>query len=168
MIVRALSAAVFLLFLTGSVRAELEQVQKLNVAGWDGGAYKTWEGVFSHCFIARAYNSGSSLGFGLTRWEEWQIVIGDDAWRQPEWTKYKAALFIDDHPLGVFSSMVRAPKFLLINLGVRPDLYQSLRRGHRLRVEAAEEVYVFGLEGTSQALAKVRECVDVFMALSPP
>src|SRR3546814_18265162 len=53
--------AIALAVIATPLRAENQQIWSFDTAGWEGGAYQSTDGRFSHCSISAGYKSGISL-----------------------------------------------------------------------------------------------------------
>ena len=142
----------------GTVRAQAP-VDAFQVQGWSGGAYVDPRGTFSHCAVTTTY-SGVALGFTLTPALDFRIEIASDDWRLTAGTEYVATLVIDyREPLQIIA-LARTDKMLVAEFGADEDFMRELREGLFLRVLAEKIGLSFSLSGSSQALLKLRSCVN--------
>src|SRR3546814_20515403 len=131
--------AIALAVIATPLRAENQQIWSFDTAGWEGGAYQSPDGRFSHCSISAGYKSGISLAFSITGSYGLHIVLGKADWQLPAGGAYDVALDIDSRPLGRYTAGVLDSIFLPIPPGHDADAFRLPPTGYRLRGSRSQE-----------------------------
>jgi len=146
--------------------AQQPPVDGFEVPGWSGGAYlDPRTGGFSHCAVSSAIGN-VTLSFVLDKSQDFRLDIGADDWRLKPGNDYVTTLVIDSHePLQTVAT-ARTDKRITIELGPDEDFIKALREGLFLRVLAEHVGLSFSLSGTSQALLRLRGCLNEHLGAS--
>ena len=139
--------------------AEASRYQRISYGSWKGGIYindKT--GEFSHCVVSADYKSGITLLFSVTKSFNWQVGFSKKTWNLTIGKKYRVRYQVDRHK--VFSGTARAltKKLSTIKLPATARLFNQMRRGRLLKVEAGDDLLKFNLTGTKRMLSKLLRC----------
>lgn len=139
--------------------AEASRYKRISYGTWKGGIYindKT--GEFSHCVVSANYKSGITLLFSVTRSINWQVGFSKKTWNLTVGNKYQVRYQVDRHK--VFSGTARAvtKKLSTIKLPATARLFNQMRRGRVLRVEAGDDLLKFNLTGTKRMLSRLLRC----------
>jgi hypothetical protein len=156
--------------LTFQARAQNTEFWQFSSGDWVGGAYKDEKGRFSRCSIAATDTTGTLLAMAITADYDLQLVLAKPEWEFNKGEAYEIDLYVDyvDRKyLGRFTASAKQRSSLLIQVGNRIDVFWWLQNGYTLTVSAAQQDFRYSLKGTKHALAKVKECVDLAVALSP-
>ena len=153
----ALAAA--LLLALGPRVAKAETIERLEIAGWVGGAYAEDDGSFSHCSLAATYNSDITLVFMMDD-AGLYLMLGKPGWQLPVGERYQLTLSVDSSWRQQVTGLVTGDAVLAIPLGQDPEALRRLKRGHLLDVDARHENFGFRLEGTMKALSLLERCVE--------
>jgi hypothetical protein len=156
----AVLASVGLVLCDASAPRAQEPIDPFQVQGWAGAAYLNPRGgTFRHCVVSSSY-SGVALSFVLGPTYDFRIEIGADDWRLKPGGEYVATLMIDHRePLQIIAS-ARSDKMIAAEFGPDEDIVKELRDGQFLRVLAEHIGISFSLSGSSQALLRLRSCVN--------
>lgn len=146
---------------------DLDEIDTFSYGDWTGGAYRLADGSFSHCHIARAYESGVVLAIALTDENEINLLVVEESWELTLNRKYKVSLSIDGEYLDQYNAIAIDYTSMQIDLGNRADIFEKLRLGNMLVVEGEHDNFNFKLRGTNKALGKVKECVDAMSSVAP-
>src|SRR3546814_19227730 len=92
--------AIALAVIATPLRAENQQIWSFDTAGWEGGAYQSPDGRFSHCSISAGYKSGISLAFSITGSYGLHIVLGKADWQLPAGGPYHVPPALPSPPPG--------------------------------------------------------------------
>ncbi len=163
-------SAVLTVLLTFQARAQNTEFWQFSSGDWVGGAYKDEKGRFSRCSIAATDTTGTLLAMAITADYDLQLVLAKPEWEFNKGEAYEIDLYVDyvDRKyLGRFTASAKQRSSLLIQVGNRIDVFWWLQNGYTLTVSAAQQDFRYSLKGTKHALAKVKECVDLAVALSP-
>ena len=139
--------------------AEASRYQRISYGTWSGGIYindKT--GKFSHCVVSANYKSGITLLFSVTKSINWQVGFSKKTWNLTVGKKYRVRYQVDRHK--VFSGTARAvsKKLSTIKLPATARLFNQMRRGRLLKVEAGDDLLKFKLTGTKRMLSRLLRC----------
>lgn len=139
--------------------AEASRYQRISYGSWKGGIYindKT--GEFSHCVVSANYKSGITLLFSVTKSINWQVGFSKKTWNLTIGKKYKVRYQVDRQK--VFSGTARAvsKKLSTIKLPATARLFNQMRRGRLLKVEAGDDLLKFNLTGTKKMLSRLLRC----------
>lgn len=141
-------------------RAQSE-VGSFQVQGWTGAAFVGGpRRGFSHCAVWTTYG-GVELTFALAPDDQFRIEIGSDDWRLRSGGDYVTTLMIDHRALQVIAA-ARTDKRIVVDFGADDDIMKELREGLFLRVLAEQIGLSFSLSGSSQALLRLRSCVNEY------
>ena len=124
-----------------SICDDLEELYTFSYGDWAGGAFRTANGPFSHCHVARAYENGIVFAIALTDENEINLLIVKKSWNFSSDRNYEVSLSIDGKDLGRFIAIAIDDARLQIEIGNREDIFNQLRLGNRLIVEGDQEKY---------------------------
>ncbi len=117
-------------------------------------------GLFSHCAASAPYRSGILLLFSINERMEWTVGFANPRWRLNEGSNINLQYYIDnDRPISG-SAFVSSPSLLLMRLPDDRHLFQRMRAGRILYVNAAGYSVQFALTGTSIVLQTLLSCVS--------
>jgi len=166
--VSRLLAALLLLLLCGFQGAAAGSLETSNVAGWRLEAFSddSSSNGFSHCAISNSYNSGITVFFAFDRYSQWSLALGNQSWRLKPGSKYPVSYAIDGGAFHSATGEAFGVDLVSIALPIRPDLFDSLRSGSVLHVQAAAGDFAFNLTGTGQALPALISCANRWVGAS--
>ncbi len=164
-VIRVACGALAALSMMPALHAQ-QAIDPFQTPGWSGSAYLDHRGTFSHCAVSSSY-SGVALTFTLGPAYDFRIEIGADDWRLKAGGDYVATVVIDSHqPLQVIAA-ARSTKSIVADFGPDEDIVKELRDGLFLRVLAENIGLSFSLSGSSQALIRLRSCVNDHRSQTP-
>ena len=146
---------------------DLHKIDTFSYGDWTGGAYLLANGSFSHCHIAKAYESGVELAIALADENEIYLLVVRESWGLSLNRTYMVRLSIDGEYLDNSIAIAIDNTSMQIDLGDRADIFKKLRLGNMLVVEGEHDKLIFNLRGTNRALEKVKECVDSASSFAP-
>jgi hypothetical protein len=159
-----LGLALILWGMCGAGAAEL--IYPFHYGGWDGGAYRYDDTEdFSHCSITADYESGVTLGIGVTSDYKLRIVLVNNEWNLEKGEKYSANIYIDNQYLSAYPAESFDNTIVMIDLGGDANAFEWLRWGRILTIDAGRRTLRFTLTDTYAALAKVSMCVELAHAV---
>ncbi len=137
-----------------------DAVDGFEIQGWQGGArFDRTTQAFSQCSVSTVYG-GIVLAFVLTQADEFRIEVASDEWHLRPGGDYVTTLTIDrQQPIQVIAS-ARSDKRFAADFGADDEIVKALRGGQFLRVISENIGMSFSLAGSSQALQRLRECVN--------
>ncbi len=139
--------------------AEAYRYNRIQYGTWKGGVYindKTNE--FSHCAVSAAYKSGVTLFFSVTRRQKWQVGFSKKSWNLTVGKIFSVRYQVDRRQVYSGKAKARTKKLAVINLPGSSRLFNQMRRGRLLKVEAGDDLLKFNLTGTSNMLTKLLRC----------
>jgi hypothetical protein len=160
----AAAAALVLLLGAGPVAAR----DDFRSGVWAGRAHPTSGGPFTHCTINAEYENGISLSFFITRDYRYGIYLFSAAWSLTEGDSYDVAYAVDG------GRRTAAKAKAITNNGVKIDLsntrgvFDQLKSGAVLLIEAAGGRFRFDLGGTNAALERLLVCVNRNLQVAGP
>jgi hypothetical protein len=145
----------------GAARAQ-DETGAFQVQGWTGAAYlDARRRSLSHCAVSTSYG-GVTLTFALAPDDQFRIEIGADDWHLRPGGDYVATLMIDHRePIQIIAA-ARAETRFVVEFGADDEIIKDLREGLFLRVLAEHIGISFSLSGSSQALLRLRSCVNEY------
>lgn len=160
MFARTIIAALTLSALVASAPKAAE-IERTVVANWYLGAYTNDQnGEFSHCAIVTPYKSGIYMTFAVDRRFQWSVGFYNPAWVMTPGTLYHVVFWIDNHSPETNDATAISPTFAKIPLEPTRSLFEQFRRGYRLSVSAAGQMFYFNLDGTARALNATLSCTQ--------
>jgi hypothetical protein len=158
-------AGILALAISVSVSSEATADQiagsRISSASWAGAAY-AWDGTnkFSHCAISAQYRSGITMLFSVSSDYTWRVGWAHQSWNFTKGQTVSLDLFIDGiGPYNLVATATNAGHLALAELPAKAALFDLVRRGYRMTVNAVGNKYEFNLDGTYGALAEVLQCV---------
>lgn len=147
---------------SGIESANAQARDRFTVEGWNGNAVFR-DGELAYCIVRRTYRSGTTLLFLQTPSYAVTMGMSNRSWNLNPGGGYRIGLVIDGRRMGEFSGRVNPNSRTLATfpLGNRPGLFEALRGGRQLTVFNNGNPFPFQLSGTSAALARLRNCVNV-------
>lgn len=144
----------------GQSVASADTIRNFKVGNWFAGAY-SFNGTrnFSHCAASASYRSGISMFFSINREFRWQLAFANNAWRLTPGTSFPITFAIDGGQTLNAVAHAQRSDMVTVPLADSTELFRQFRRGRLLMVGAASQVFEFKLDGTSQLLASLLECV---------
>lgn len=167
MTLRVFLAAVALAVSLGPAQAKDEALREINEGAWFGGAYKDKDGKFSHCAVTtldveallEEEEEEVSLVIALTSGNEVLLSLAHEDWEIPSGDTYSIPVSVDGYDLGLFPARAGRSSVLHINTGQNTEIFDRLRQGRELVVDAARERFRFNLDGSARAMDALRDCV---------
>lgn len=136
-------------------------LRSFKVGNWTAGAYAR-DGRFTHCAASAGYGSGITMLFSINRRYQWSMGFANRDWRLTPGAVYNLAFAIDEGQAIHARGEAINPSHAIVQLADSVDLFNRFRRGHVLRVAAADRIFTFNLEGTSAMLAQLYSCVQQY------
>jgi hypothetical protein len=154
------SAWLFLLVAT-LTPASASPMRQWSVGNWHAGAYSNdASGDFSHCAANATYRSGIAVFFSISRDFHWAMAFANDAWQLQPGSTYNIAFTVDDmEPLSA-TAVAIGRDVVKVTLADSVELFGRFKRGHTLRVAAANRIFSFNLTNTSQLLPSLLACAQ--------
>lgn len=158
------------LLLSQSVRADQIPGSGKTVAGWSVGAYDDGKGRFSHCAMSTLYRSGITMFYSVSGNYSWRVGWSHPSWRFEKGQKVTLAVFVDGSGPFTLEAVARDKDLAFAELPAKAALFDLMRKGYKMTVEAEGRSYGFNLDGTYAALTEILECTGRYtgVASAPP
>lgn len=139
---------------------------------WQGGAYTNDQtGAFSHCVAAAHYQSGINMAVVVNRNFVWSLGF----WN-PQWSLTRGATipiemrFDGGAPMRVNGTVIgNAPTLLVeVPMPANSQLVTTFRKASMMQAIAQGQSFSFRLDGTSQILPMVANCVKSGLSAEAP
>ncbi len=148
------------LLIAPTIAHSQSSTDKFTIGEWEGSARTDNEGRFRHCAIIATYESGTMMGFAISKDYDFLVGLANKNWQLTPGTKSSVSLYVDGRSLGSYSATPESQLFIWFNLGNNKVPFDAMRKGYRLKVRAAQKNFLFRLTGTGKALARLKQCVD--------
>lgn len=157
----ALMSLTALCMATGAARADVIPGTERNVLGWDLAAYDR-AGRFSHCGMYASYRSGITMHFGIYDNYQWSVGWSHQSWNLTPGQEVRIALYVDGIGPHNLTAVARSKHVAYADLPARAGVFDLMRKGYQMSVNAQGNQYRFNLDGTYAALTELISCVDRF------
>jgi hypothetical protein len=126
---------------------------------WQGDANYDADGKFSDCTMTAQAETGTLLGFVISKNYEWGLVLADETRTFEVGTTEAVVLLIDQRdPIPAIAKVVDVHG-IVIPLENSEPVLDALREGKVLTIVAKEAKVSFKLTGTKEAIAELAACV---------
>jgi hypothetical protein len=116
--------------------------------GWTAAAHAdNGSGAFSHCVMVAKYRSGIAMIFAVAHDRSWRVGWSHPGWKLEPGQSINVALVIDGMDVHSVVATSRDRSTAMAELPDGVDLFQLLRKGHRLTAYAQGKRYDFILDG---------------------
>lgn len=146
--------------------AGAKELDRIDVAGWTGGAYDDDAGSFSHCSVISAYESDIWLYFQLYANGDFVVGLRKEGWSLGDGATYNVEVSVD----GGYRRSARGDAYgegIFVDLDRDAEFYRAVQKGRRLTVTAAQDDFAFDLTGTNAALNQLAACSLSYTGYSP-
>jgi len=152
-------ASLFLTFHSQKSIAQNIATQTISYNGWNLSVYRDQNTrQFTACSAGVRYNSGVHVLFNIGVGQRWQMGFGNPAWNLTRGQTINIQYYIDNaSPRSGVADVIGKD---LVNM-LLPDnvqLFQQMRSGQVLYVNAAGQSFQFNLTGTSVVLQTLLRC----------
>jgi hypothetical protein len=155
---KRLAAAAALALLLGVAPAAARDDFQSGV--WAGRAHPPNGGPFTHCTINAEYQNGISLTFFITRDYRFGIYMFSAAWSLTKGDSYDVAYAVDGGRRSAAKARAVTGNGVMIDLSAARGVFDQLKAGAVLLIEAAGGSFRFDLGGTNAALERLLVCVN--------
>lgn len=147
------------------LEVQAREVWTTRLGGWKIGAYSNDRtGEFNHCAAGISYHSGIFLFFAIGRDFGWSMNLANSSWQLQVGSRYPIRYQIDRGPILSGTAIVNDEKMVEIELLDSKALFQLLKAGRTLYVDAAGETFGFDLTNSSKALDAALRCTSTLVA----
>jgi S1-C subfamily serine protease len=130
----------------------------IHVGKWQGAAYTTDKGAFSHCTAVAKFDKGVALILAQNANRSWLIGVTDPSWQFREHTKITLVLTFDGQAQFEASATAERDK---VAIGVLPaEAVSAFRKSHQLVVTASKQTRQFDLGAAGNVVPSIENCVD--------
>ncbi len=145
-------------FLTSHAKGGV--IERISVAGWEGAAYTSETGRFSHCAVSAKYKSGIELIFSVSDDYSWRIGFVSDAFNMTKGQSIDITYFIDTNRPRFVHGRAISKTSVVVELPSTTEVFDQFRSGKLLNVIAVGRSLGFNLDGTHRALSELIECIS--------
>lgn len=126
---------------------------------WQGDANYDADGKFSDCLMTAQADSGVLIGFVISKYFEWGLVIADERHDYQVGATEQIMLVVDQRdPIPAIAKVVDVHG-IVIPLEDSDPVLDALREGKVLTIMAETAKISFKLTGTKEAIAALAACV---------
>jgi S1-C subfamily serine protease len=130
----------------------------IHVGKWQGAAYTTDKGAFSHCSAAAKFDNGVALILAQNANRSWIIGVTDPSWQFRDHSKATLVLTFDGQEQFEVSAAGERDK---VAVGVLPaEAVSAFRKSHQLIVTASKQTRQFDLGAAGNVVPSIENCVD--------
>jgi S1-C subfamily serine protease len=130
----------------------------IRVGKWQGAAYTTDKGAFSHCTAVAKFDNGLALILAQNANRSWIIGVTDPSWQFRDRTKVTLVLTFDGQAQFDVSASGERDK---VAIGVMPaEAVNAFRKSHQLIVTASKQTRQFDLAAAGNVVPSIEYCVD--------
>jgi hypothetical protein len=157
---RLLLPALLALALPGDLAVAAGPNNPFQIGGWHAGAYTDDQtGAFSHCAAAVSYQSQTTMMVGVTRAMTWSLGFANPQWSLTRGETVPVQLNFDSRAPYSATATVLQPTFAVVSMPDNSQLINTFRSAVMMTATARGERYAFRLDGTSQLLPALVNCV---------
>lgn len=155
------AAIVFCVGLGSPALAQNTEIASIRHNGWFLASYRAQNtGQFSHCAANVSYNSGITLFFSINNRTVWNIAFSNRAWNLNKGDTINLQYYVDNGRPNAGTANVSGPDFVVLTLPDNAQLFQQMRAGQILYVNAAGQSFQFRLDGSSVVLQALLRCAS--------
>jgi hypothetical protein len=126
---------------------------------WQGDANYDADGKFSDCLMTAQADNGVLIGFVISKYFEWGLVIADERHVFQVGATEQVMLIVDQRdPIRAVAKVVDVHG-IVIPLEDSDPVLDALREGKVLTITAETAKISFRLTGTKEAIAELAACV---------
>jgi S1-C subfamily serine protease len=130
----------------------------IHVGKWQGAAYTTDKGAFSHCTGAAKFDKGLALILAENANRSWIIGVADPSWPFRDRPSVTLVLTYDGQAQFEVSGSAAREKVVIGNLP--SQAVDALRKSHQLVVTASNRTLQFDLTEAGNVVAAIEYSVD--------
>ncbi len=130
----------------------------IHVGKWQGAAYTTDKGAFSHCTAAAKFENGLALVIAENADRTWIIGVSDPSWNVRERDSLTLTLTFDNQAKFDFRATVGPHKIVG---GILPSqAMNAFRKSRQLVASTGKQTLQFDLGGAGNVVPSIEHCVD--------
>jgi S1-C subfamily serine protease len=130
----------------------------IHVGKWQGAAYTTEKGAFSHCTAVAKFDTGSALVLLQNADHTWIVGVIDPSSRVRDGESLSLVLTFDDQAKYEIAATAGPKKVVL---GVLPSAaLNAFRKSHQLVATASKQTLQFDLAAAGNVISSIEYCVD--------
>jgi S1-C subfamily serine protease len=129
----------------------------IHVGKWQGAAYTTDKGAFSHCTAAAKFDNGRAIILAQNANRSWVIGVTDPSWSFRNRQAVKLVLNLDGQAQFDVSGIAEHEAVV----GALPNqAINAWRKSHQLVVTASNQTLQFDLAAAGNVVPSIENCVD--------
>jgi hypothetical protein len=130
----------------------------IHVGKWQGAAYTTDKGAFSHCSAVAKFDKGRAIILAQNANRSWIIGVNDPSWPFRDRQAVKLVLNFDGQAQFEVSGTAERDKVVIGVLS--SGAISALRKSHQLVVTASNQTLQFDLGAAGNVVPSIEYCVD--------
>jgi S1-C subfamily serine protease len=130
----------------------------IHVGKWQGAAYTTDKGAFSHCSAVAKFDKGRAIILAENANRSWIIGVNDPSWPFRDRQAVKLVLNFDGQAQFDVSGTAERDKVVIGVLS--SGAISALRKSHQLVVTASNQTLQFDLGAAGNVVPSIEYCVD--------
>jgi hypothetical protein len=139
-------------------QAEAAVISTFKVGHWNGAAYATDSGSFSHCAAGMRFNSGITVLFSINKSFVWTVAFHKPGWSFESGQQVTLTLAIDKAPPMKKSAEAFDRSGIVITLEDDADLFKRFKSAKRIKISGARESFEFNVNKMDELLTKLLVC----------
>lgn len=128
----------------------------------------TWvedDGSVESCYVSAEYRNGTTLFVIYGREDGFGIMLSNPDWALVDESNYPVAIEIDR--FGAWDAELYAVSTDSVHFFVNEEFIKEFTRGYNMRIEGRNQDLEFSLNGTTRAIAAVRDCERGYASARP-
>ncbi|HET8920279.1 MAG TPA: trypsin-like peptidase domain-containing protein [Xanthobacteraceae bacterium] len=130
----------------------------IHVGKWQGAAYTTDKGAFSHCSAVAKFDNGRAIILAQNANRSWIIGVSDPSWPFRDRQAVKLVLSFDGQ--AQFDVSGNAERDRVVIGVLTGQAIGAFRKSHQLVVTASNQTLQFDLAAAGNVVPSIENCVD--------
>ena len=143
--------------------AQAAQIERIKVGNWEGGAYTDDNtNSFLSCVVGTTFVNGTYFNISAFPFGGTGIGIFAPTLKLEVGTPITGNLKIDDRYFNTFEGRAISESGINISFADGDPIFEALRRGRLLTLNASVGMVQYDLTDTARALSEVKKCVEKY------
>jgi hypothetical protein len=140
-------------------QAEAAVLRTFQVGNWNGAAYATQSGSFSHCAAGTKFRSNITMLFSINKDFVWTVAFHNPAWAFEAGQHVTLTLAIDKTPPMKQSAEAFDRSGIVITLDDDADLFRRFKASKRVKISGVKETFEFEMTRMDELFSRLLACV---------